>query len=865
MTVMAAILLFGQGIVSAQKEPGHGEVPLPVPLQRLALAIGVSDPHPATLLLQAIRLAYDTPDTKARRVRDALNDVLGGTVEKTADVVPLPLGPAVWQDAILQTPTGIEGVVPAILMDRRAALLYIGLAALDDETLAWLGTDRDTLLHLKRHAAVFAAFGRSVHVRGGHVSVPGGSEAEPLWKTLTGADPGKPAVFVQRIISGEGRLAFLYDTIAHLDESRQRFALGLQGRSSLRDDRLRMLLETFTAAAPDWRVDERPFARPPLDGSILLSTVRVTPQGAGAAPVALRIWERVFRGDELTDVPFQKVSDAEVRGVSEYLNVDAAWLASRTLRVPYALGRRRLDTFLFAQRVFGDRPASEAAVIATALRGYLAFPSLMISLEQSGIRNPTTFAQASEHAARLNAIDSLPLRRTSIAEFQSAVALIQRTRRTGALTVQHAEALLSLLTSLEVSPRTAYESRFSRWLRDQFLRGLAARSSDEETVLTAMSGPVRAPDALPVIEWEGRQYRVDPGFAELRRLRLVRQRQGGPALDGALAMAVRGETEGGRREAAGVEAERSLADTLMSIVYAAHVGDPEGAAVTSGNVALRHDFGITASSTDNSLADPWRLPIEHFDGKAAWRIRGSILGLEAALGRLALRRQDPTVMPAEPKVGPQDRQTVMLTAALLNPFDMTDGARDAVAAAIARGRARVAALSDDPSKLDEVVRAGGLSEWRHQAVKWSLARGHLVLPQFSLLELFWIGSPDPNAIDGVDPWGAATLPLTGCLCLEMPHPGAWEDLGGHPVAVLATRGADVNLAIAETLAALKLPASLAAALGGYVTQDVIEHAQLAYPDDWQEFGRAARELPRERMFDYIAALTAGGALVPVEK
>jgi hypothetical protein len=303
----------------------------------------------------------------------------------------------------------------------------------------------------------------------------------------------------------------------------------------------------------------------------------------------------------------------------------------------------------------------------------------------------------------------------------------------------------------------------------------------------------------------------------------------------------------------------------MSIVYAAHVGDPEGAAVTSGNVALRHDFGITASSTDNSLADPWRLPIEHFEGKSAWRIRGSVLGLAAALGRLALRRQDPTVMPAEPKVGPQDRQTVMLTAALLNPFDMTDGARDAVAAAIARGRARVAALSDDPSKLDEVVRAGGLSEWRHQAVTWSLARARQVLPQFSLLELFWIGSPDLNAIDAVDAWGAATLPLTGCLCLEMPHPGAWEDLGGHPVAVLATRGADVNLAIAETLAALKLPASLAAALGGYVTQDVIEHAQLAYPDDWQEFGRATRELPRERMFDYIAALTAGGALVPLDK
>jgi hypothetical protein len=299
-------------------------------------------------------------------------------------------------------------------------------------------------------------------------------------------------------------------------------------------------------------------------------------------------------------------------------------------------------------------------------------------------------------------------------------------------------------------------------------------------------------------------------------------------------------------------------------VYAAYLGDPEGAAVTSGNVALRHDFGLVAGPAARS-ATAWRLPIEHFDGQAAWRIRGSILGLETALGRLALRRLDPTAMPGEPKLGSQDQQTVMLSAALLNPFDMSDVARDDIASAIARGRARVAALPRDSSEPDELARAAGLSEWRRQALAWTIARdGHAVTFQFSLLELFWLGTTGPDVSRAIDAWGAAALPLTGCLCLEMPRPGAWEDLGGRASAVLGTRGADVALQIAETLAALKLPASLAPAIGSYVTQDVIEHAQLAYTDDWEEFGRAARELPRERMFDYIAALTAGGPLVAVE-
>jgi hypothetical protein len=241
------------------------------------------------------------------------------------------------------------------------------------------------------------------------------------------------------------------------------------------------------------------------------------------------------------------------------------------------------------------------------------------------------------------------------------------------------------------------------------------------------------------------------------------------------------------------------------------------------------------------------------------------MGLEAALGDLALRRIDPAAMPGEPKLGSQDRQTLILTAALLNPFAMSDVARDDIAAAIARGRGRAAALSQDPTKVDDLARAAGLSEWRHQALAWTAARDrHEVVPQFSLLELFWIGSSGPDDARAIDAWGAAVLPLTGCLCLEMPHPGAWEDFGGRASAVLGTRGADVALQIAETLAALKLPASLAPAVAGYATQDVIEHAQLAYTDDWEEFGRAARELPRDRMFDYIAALTAGGPLVPVE-
>ena len=76
--------------------------------------------------------------------------------------------------------------------------------------------------------------------------------------------------------------------------------------------------------------------------------------------------------------------------------------------------------------------------------------------------------------------------------------------------------------------------------------------------------------------------------------------------------------------------------------------------------------------------------------------------------------------------------------------------------------------------------------------------------------------------------------------------------------------ADVPLKIAEALAALKLPGALAPALAGFMTQDVIDHARLAYPDDWEAFSRAVVEVPSERIMDYVAALTVAGPLVEIK-
>jgi hypothetical protein len=222
-------------------------------------------------------------------------------------------------------------------------------------------------------------------------------------------------------------------------------------------------------------------------------------------------------------------------------------------------------------------------------------------------------------------------------------------------------------------------------------------------------------------------------------------------------------------------------------------------------------------------------------------------------------------MPPAPRLTSNERQTAALTVAFMRPQAMDDDARDRIVAALERGRARVAALKSDPSQLADVAREAGVSEWRRQQLAWTMTNDPgRVDEQFSFLEFLWLGTPAGASFASLDPWGAAGLAVKGCLCLTMPRPAQWESLSGRPAAgILATRGADVGLLVAEALARLQLPASLAPGVMTYAMQDVLDATQPAYFDDWSQFGRAAKTISNERMADYIAALTAGGPLLPL--
>src|SRR5262245_11888460 len=329
----------------------------------------------------------------------------------------------------------------------------------------------------------------------------------------------------------------MYATIATLDGARQRFALGLTLPAPARLERLRTLVDVFEQMASEWRLEDRPFTRPQLDPALTLSLIAVSDDGTLLGPSHRRLWNHVFRGDDAFDVSFVPASAEDFPSDPDDPDVDAAWLVSRIHRAPLAVARRRLDAFLFAQRIW-PHPTGTDPQMATALKGFMAFPALLLGLERMGLSAVDVMVEASARAHSLNEIRDEPARRTSMRQFQATVGILERATTQEGLTRSFAQERISSLLAVEVGDR-GYEGRLAAWLKNELLKLLPDAPVDspdpiEDALLAAMAGvnPDRKPGA--VVEWEGHAYRVDPARAELTRLKRVRELQRDASLDNAL-------------------------------------------------------------------------------------------------------------------------------------------------------------------------------------------------------------------------------------------------------------------------------------------------------------------------------------------
>jgi hypothetical protein len=837
-----------------------------------------------------------------------------------SDTVPLPLSPDLWGSAILGRDVPPGQLAGAILADRRAALVYHGLMALDDETLLYLG-GRPSLLSdiAERGAGAFGRWGRSIRVRNGQVQVPGGPRAAASWAKVVGQAPADPQRFIRALVSRDaGRAAYLYDVVAHLDPVRQAFALG-DAREVDRAARFHALYGTFAGtAALDTRGDW-PVVRHPVDPGAVLAQVAAAEGGRMAQPSSLAMWEAVF--------------GAGARGCSSAGGrsgeVDAAWLVDRIEREFPERRAEWLGAVAFAQRVFGRARPSDLPAVCEAVASFRSHQALLLALERMRMDDPSDYVAAVRFAERT--WTGADRRAAIVRTAQAQGILVTLERAFSARTIDSATArrLVLSLSALATEPVAQPSGAIAAWMRATLLPALCGpQLGGEACLVRAVSGQGLPGNGSGVVTWEDERYRVDLGAATATRVERIRASQRGATIDEALALIVAAATLADRgasvedieRQAAVVAAvslnpnldrpdvfghgrpdlrarlraarsqlasagaaERAeaasslaeagdllLAEALVSFAYAVAIGDPEDAVLMAGDPSRQHQFDATLGPA----TAPWHLPEEVQAPDGSWLTEGAAIGLHVVFARSWLRRlsmQDPGM---RPRPDPQDVRAFGESQALFNAFDLTDGGRDAIVGAIRRGRTRLAELLRSPDRFWNAAADAGIGEWRRRATLWAAGRpetsgvdgGKVPAPAdyLALSELMWLGGPDLPTAE-LDHWGVSARTMDGRPTPRMPRGHAWEDFEGpRGMGLLPAWMADVPLRAAEMLAALELPAALAPGLTSYVAWDVMTSAEMAHPDDWLAVVRATRALPEDRTFDYVSTLTAIGPLVPAK-
>jgi hypothetical protein len=486
---------------------------------------------------------------------------------------------------------------------------------------------------------------------------------------------------------------------------------------------------------------------------------------------------------------------------------------------------------------------------------------VLLTLDRMNIATPRVHARVVEAARRLDHDLSGRDEKNAVVALQSAIAILERARLTQQIDAATAEMLLLSLAdvvdpAVEPSSKTRPFTAITHWMLSTLLAALpplvqpdawtTTKTAYESRLLQALAG--RPLDAdLPALQWEGLDYRVDWFAAEHVRLKRIREQIESPGLDASLA----------------ADDADKISDALLALIYAPALGDPEGPALLGGDIAQRHNFGLVGPAGMRRDFVAWAVPKEQVGDGTPWHVEGSILGLDIALARLALRRIADNEMPVAPTINLNDQLTLARTVMTINPRALRDADRDRIVAAIARGRDRVTAAGASLPAVMALAIEVQLPASIRQTLPWTIARTPDGVPSlFGLRDLMWLGKPELSQ-ETLDHWGVYAESLASRLKTAMPRPSPWENFGGRSDGgLVATQAPDLILRLAEETARLKLPAQLVPGLLMYAAQDYWHDVESRFPDDWPAMVRQALALSPSRVEDYVAALAGGGPLRP---
>jgi hypothetical protein len=886
----------------------------------------------ANLLPDVIRRSFQTPvGTKGLRreallqpLLDHLDRVLKAPGQPSTDPIPLPLTPAFWTATVFGGRSTAETLVRDLLRSPVGSLVYCALLALDPPTREWVASHPSLITNLtERQSAALLLAAPGIRIGDGTVRVPGGGAAAPVWQALVGRPVSEPVDFVRALISAEGPIAYFYGSAAQLTPAQQRFLLSLDGKdAAARTSAGRKMLSAYERAALGWDIEERPFWRPSLDPTLLVSDLAVDADGTPRVPGSGAFWTLALGdGDANRD-----------RGVVDGPRVEFASLCEQVFTGGQAVVRGPYQQVLFASRHIERITSDNVRDAVLATRAVVHYPALSGALERAHITSIPIFAAAARRAATLAGIADERRAAVTLAQYQGGIALAARARARGSIDDRQAVELISELSAIEPDVRGDYSGKLVEWLLGAIAAGRSRRTGPQITngngdaaespldadVLALISGP--HPPRTDVVKWEGTRYLIDPASGETTRLRRLlgdspalslsaaaslmagAQVLEGPALtraaltgqadaieaaltaascesadrwqaedliarcrevlSGLTRAAKSGDTKGAARVAPRLKllADSLLARGLIELTYAVALGQPDGTAILAADAASRHEFGFDLPGFGR--LGPWKRPAAGADRVRNWHVTGSILGLDVALAASSLTRLSTRPPAIRPTLNEEDRRVLTETVALMNPADLEPGDHRTLVAALKTGRERAAGLRS-PRDIEAIAGPLSLTPARTTLLAWAVQHRREDL-RLSPYELLLLGREAGAKPGDLDPWGVAAEPRLGCLCLQMPAPRQFDLFTGRwHTGVMATGFPDLNLRLAELLADLEMPGTLLPSVLAAATWDLVINVRSRDYADRQGLVDFVDALSSDRVELYLALLTTDGPLVPI--
>jgi hypothetical protein len=135
---------------------------------------------------------------------------------------------------------------------------------------------------------------------------------------------------------------------------------------------------------------------------------------------------------------------------------------------------------------------------------------------------------------------------------------------------------------------------------------------------------------------------------------------------------------------------------------------------------------------------------------------------------------------------------------------------------------------------------------------------------WSLGELVTLGAPDTRDADTFAAFGSSMWSVRSQLVCRFPWRQPWTTFAGRKgLRVVEGLVPDLAIAVAESLAAVKLPARLTTGVLAVATQDLLDTVRVDYDDDWLALVVGVQRIAGRTFEDYVAALTFDGPLIPI--